>query len=271
MNDRDPCPDTGEVCAQGCAAICAKTGEGIGQHVRTFADVRERDWCRIGGAQLAKFEPWTAREERYNARRLTLTGAVAVWVSPSCPLDPPADPAVTTYGELEPGQWYAWHEAMNRSDVPITKAHVGDQEGYLDGDGDLCRDQCDSDPVRRLTPAEVARHFADLAGGSFVEHEEPAETVRRRDAKPDARPTDDPAPHPRCEAKHVRYVDLDVPTEDRSKPAPGYDVGWSMLTHQWQLARVTSEAATVVASSEREEPLVQGSWKRHDAQKGGAA
>jgi hypothetical protein len=92
--------------------------------------------------------------------------------------DPPADPAETMYRELEPGEWFLRPEF---DQTPRVKTHRGHMCPKWLG----AREK-EELPVRRLTPAEVAEHFADLAGGSFVAHEEPEFFVGHSGGSPTA-------------------------------------------------------------------------------------
>ena len=163
------------------------------------------------------------------------------------PVEPEPDPAVTTYGELEPGQWGRDGAAV------VCKADEGEWYVFRPSDGRVCHEDAET-PVRRLTPAEVAQHFAELAGGSFMEHEEPGVRVRALDtgrclvmredgehvyvspgelghivrqgaallAQRDAKPEED-AISPSAADLDRKWADkFSKPTEDRSKPAPGW-------------------------------------------------
>ena len=79
------------------------------------------------------------------------------------PVEPEPGPAVT-YGELEPGRPFAWRGLLY---------FALDDEYALSASTGRWLSLSKGASVRRLTPAEVAQHFAELAGGSFVEHEEP--------------------------------------------------------------------------------------------------
>jgi hypothetical protein len=200
--------------------------------------------------------------------------------------DPPADPAETMYRELEPGEWFLRPEF---DQTPRVKTHRGHMCPKWLG----AREK-EELPVRRLTPAEVAEHFADLAGGSFVAHEEPEFFVGHSGGSPTACLgfTDEDGE----EREHVVSVhearglaaqlsawlatlpaQRDTkPTEDRSKPAPGWTIE-RRARPRWlqQLGRPLfwwlAERGPMRWSFDSEPQAIAFTWDQHDAAKGGAA
>jgi len=89
------------------------------------------------------------------------------------PVEPEPDPAVTTYGELKPGQWFVVLNVSPQDDEGVhQKGWSNECTRLSDGKHGVCHDEI---YVRVLSPLEVAAHILDAAGvaASVVVHEEP--------------------------------------------------------------------------------------------------
>jgi hypothetical protein len=195
-------------------------------------------------------------------------------------VDPPADPAVTTYGELNPGQWFHWLDIG-----PDGGPRLRTSSGHLVLGGGEVTGVPGSDRVRRLTPAEVAEHFAAIAGGSFVAHEEPEFFVGHSGGSPIAclgfTDEDGDAFEHVVSVHEARGLVAQLsawlaallaqgvePTEDRRWDAPGFNV----CPYAFGRYRVrTGEDTYSYPQDQSRSGAVAHSWELYDAAKGGAA